>query len=114
MAVPFSNTLVTITRNVFAGSPTPDPLDSTPVVTVIASGVRATVNPPVTATEKLVHGDRVVYKSKLTCDPTAVLVADIVADAITGITWAVTWVTQVKGLGMDHTLAGLRMVSGGV
>jgi hypothetical protein len=113
MSVPLANTTVTITRNVYAGTPTPDPLDSTPTVQTVASGARATIAPPKSAKETLIRGDHVVYESELVCDPTALQVADFVLDNSTGLTWSVLWVTQVTSLGMNHTQAGLRRLTGG-
>jgi hypothetical protein len=115
MAIPLSTTLVTITRPTFPStSPSPDPYDSTPTLTVIASGVRATIAPPTSATVRLVGGDRDVYNSKLICDPTPVAVDDTVTDTVTGNVWTVLWVQASPQLGLSHTIAGIRLVTGAV
>jgi hypothetical protein len=114
MAIPLAMTTITVTRASAIGSPTPDPLDSTPSITTIATGVRASIDPPTTATVRLAGGDRVVYKSKLLCDPTPIAVADTVIDAVTGNVWTVDWVQPSPQLGLDHTIAGVRLVTGAV
>lgn len=114
MAVPLATTTVTVTRNQLPAAPNDDPYDSTPTVTTIATAVRATIDPPTEATVRLNGGDRVVYNSKLLCDPVLMAVGDFVADAATGLTWVVMAFQQVNGLGLNHTFANIRLTTGSV
>lgn len=48
---------------------------------------------------------------RLDCEPVALSHADRVVDA-EGAVYEVVWARQRKGLGLDHTVAGLRQVEG--
>ncbi len=110
MALPLATTTVSITRPVIpAGA---DPYDSTPTYTVIASGVRAVIDVPMSAKFRLIFGDRVVYDASMSSDPTDVEVGDTVTDLTSNQAWIVEKVQQVYHLGMAHTLAGLRYTTG--
>ena len=111
MAIPLATTTITITRPV--ETPGADPLDTTPVETQIASGIRAVISVPTSATLRLPGGDRVVYNARLTCDQADVEVGDTVTDALTSQVWSVMWV-QPSVKFVSHTIAGLRLVTGAV
>jgi hypothetical protein len=87
-----------------------DPYE-TKTATTLASGVRAHLSSP-SGIERLAGGSQEVLDKRLNCDPTTFDKDDRVTDEGTGVVYEVAWVDQRKGLGLDHTVAGLRKVTG--
>lgn len=77
-----------------------------------ASGVRAVISSPNGRAQGQAGGGREVIDAVLNCDPVSGEHTDLVVDDTTGETWEVVWVEQRKGLGVDHTRAGLKRVAG--
>lgn len=103
-------TTVTITR---VSEPVDyDEYDANPSSSaLVAEGVRAVVSLP-SANVALVGGDRITYSTRLTCDPVDLQAQDLVTDDIEGTSWVCLWARQSIGLGLDHTVASLREVTG--
>lgn len=115
MAIPLSNTHIAIDRvppdpnaNPQADGYAPPTEAQVPVR--IAKGVRAILTAP-SATTRLTGGTRVVWASTLTCDPCDLQTNDTVTED-SGRKWTVLWATPVKGFGLSHMTASLRMVEG--
>jgi hypothetical protein len=113
MAIPFATTAITIIRSTL--SVTADPYDSpaqypNPDSTVIVTGIRAVVSVP-TADTILTIGDRVVYTSKLTCDPCDLQEADLVTES-SGRIWKCLGPTPFGAFFISGMEAELRLVEG--
>lgn len=108
--IPIATSAITITRVEI--DPTIDPTkagDITP--TTIATGVRAVIDTP-SASVALSFGDRIVYTARLTCDPCDLQQNDTVIDTVGDTEWRVLWTRLKAGLGLDHRVAQLRLVTG--
>jgi hypothetical protein len=113
MAIPMNTNRITILRSLL--SPTEDPYDPpsdypNPLTVVIATNVRAVVGVP-TANPILTVGDRVVYTSKLTCDPVDLEEEDLVTDHY-GRIWVALGPTPFGAFGITGVQATLRLVEG--
>lgn len=101
-------TTATIERPSTAG----DPYEAA-TTAVVAAGVRAHVSAP-SGSDRAVGGDMEVITA--TCYlPAGTDVAhyDRITDDGTSTTYDVVWVRQRQGLGLDHVVAGVRVVQGG-
>lgn len=109
--IPIATSTGTVTRVEDAVDVDPyDPPSDHVAPTTIASGVRGVISPP-GGTARLVGGTRVVYDAKLTCDPTELKPEDLWIDS-GGLTWTVLFASQINALGMVHTAAAVRLVTG--
>lgn len=109
--IPFNTSTGTVTRVEDADTVDPyDPVDQHAAPTTIAENVRAVISPP-GGTAKLIGGDRVVHDATLTCDPTDLQPGDTWIDS-GGLTWTVLYASQINALGVVHTTARLRLVTG--
>jgi hypothetical protein len=111
VSIPFSTSTISITRSSL--SPTEDPYDPTtePADTTVVSGLRAVVGVP-SANPVLTIGDRIVYTTKLTCDPCDLEADDIVTDSVSGLTWVCLWAKAFEAFGLSGMEAQLRLTSG--
>lgn len=62
--------------------------------------------------EEVIGGSRSEIRDKLTADPVELLHTDQVLDESTDEVYDVTWVRQHRGLGLDHTTAGVSLTKG--
>ena len=111
MPIPFHTTLITIVRSTLdvAADPYEDPsLYPTPDSKVIAVGIRAVVSVP-TANVALSIGPRVVYTSKLTCDPCDLREDDFVTES-SGRIWQVLGPTPFGAFAISGMECQLRLV----
>lgn len=113
MPIPLSTTLISIVRSTLPDLQ--DPYDGPqaypdPSTTVIATGIRAVVGVP-TANAILTIGDRVVYTSKLTCDPCDLKESDIVTES-SGRIWVALGPTPFGAFSISGMQATLRLVEG--
>lgn len=108
MPIPLATTTITISR---AAAPADtDGYDTAPAASTVDWGVRAQISSPSGRNTMLV-GNRTVYLWKLTADPCDLRSDDTVTNA-EGETFIVQWARQRRGLGLDHTTAGLIQVEG--
>lgn len=115
MAVPFATTTISVLR-LPADLPEEDedyrdPYDAQPAREAISTGVRAHISAP-SGTERVAGGSQEVIDAKLACDPADLLHTDRVLDERTEIVYEVVWSLPRRGLGLDHTEAGLKLVEG--
>ena len=103
MSIPGATTTITVSSP-DAAEPY-EPVTHTPVVW----GVRAVIGRP-TGREAVATGAAEVIDAMLTCDLVALTHGQQVTDDVTGVVYAVEWVMARRGLGLDHTTAGLRRV----
>ena len=113
MPIPFATTAITIVRS--ALPLTEDPYDPpadypNPDSTLIVTGIRAVVSVP-TANTILTIGDRIVYTSKLTCDPCDLREADLVTES-SGRIWVCLGPTPFGAFAISGMQAQLRLVQG--
>lgn len=109
MTLPLSTTTVTVRRPT-AGEDRYETASATPTV---ASGVAAHVSSP-SGAELNAGGQQEQVDAVLLCEAgTDVSHYDEITDDTTGDVWTVAWTRQRVGLGLDHTIAGLRRVTGG-
>lgn len=113
MAIPFSTSLITIVRSTL--SATADPYDPpstypNPESVVVAVGIRAVVAPP-SASVALTIGDRVVYTSRLICDPVDLREGDLVTENY-GRIWEALGPSPWGAFALSGTQATLRLVQG--
>lgn len=109
MAVPLTTTTITITRPAVVG----DPYDAAETTSTVASGVRAHISAP-SGREAQRGGEQQTVDKILDADPVDLRHTDRVVDDGTGQTYEVAWVDQREGLGLDHTVAGLRRAGAAV
>ena len=112
MTLPLSTTTITIERRPLTVLDDPaDPADySTPEWELIESNVPAVISPP-TASNNLVAGDRITYSASLRADPCDLKANDRLTEE-DGTVWTVLWARPIVAVGLDHTEAQLRMVTG--
>lgn len=113
--IPLSTTTIRVERvpTVDDGGDPVDPYDPQPDAEIVAEAVRAVISSP-TGRERNIGGTQSAVEFSLSCDPVDLRHTDTVHDEATGLTYQVVWVTSRPsgGLGLDHTRAGLKMVSG--
>lgn len=105
-----TTTIAVLRRSVLA---TDDPYEVTAVPAAVAEGVRAVIGAP-SGLEVLAGGSQEDVTHRLDCDTTDLRSTDQVEDEATGDTYDVVWARDRTGLGLDHTVAGLRQVTGAV
>lgn len=76
-----------------------------------ATGVPATIGSPSGADRLAPGGGSEVIDAVLNCDPIDAGHRDRILDENTGEVWEVVWVQNRRGLGLDHTRAGLKRVT---
>lgn len=113
--IPFNTTLITIVRSLLPVTEDPyDPVTTpgypNPTSSVIVTGIRAVVSVP-TANTILTIGDRIVYTSKLTCDPCDLREADLVTES-SGRIWTCLGPTPFGAFFISGMEAQLRLVEG--
>ena len=101
--IPGATTTVTVSSPSAA-----EPYEAVTWTTTVA-GVRAVIGRP-TGREATATGAAEVIDAMLTCDPVTLTHGQQVTDDATGVVYAVEWVMARRGLGLDHTTAGLRRV----
>lgn len=107
--IPIATTTITINRQIF--DPKADRADpNPPYPETIVDGVRAVISAP-SGSNKLSGGDRIVYSAQLTCDPCDLRQNDSVVEP-DGTEWRCLWSRRQRGLGLDHQIAALRLVTG--
>jgi hypothetical protein len=106
MSIPLSTTTITISRK----RDDDDPYD-TPTVRPVANGIRAVIGSP-SGRDRVIGGDQSAIVAKLDCDVCDLRHYDYVTDDRTTVEYAVVWVTERQGLGLDHLEAGLTAVTG--
>lgn len=111
--IPVATTTIRVLRQV----PAPEPYEAAeddhgdPVApTVIAAGVRAQISTSKGAESS--SGTQEIVDFRLSCDPVELDHDDRVEDERTNLVYEVTWARQRFGLGLDHTEAGLRQITG--
>lgn len=77
----------------------------------VANGIRATIGSP-SGSDRVIGGEQSAVTAKLNADPCDLRHFDRVTDDQTCTEYAVVWVAQRPGLGLDHIEAGLRAVEG--
>ena len=109
MAIPFATTTIAVLRAGAGASD--DPYDPQPERETVASGVRAHISTS-TGYEQTQGGSQSIGDFRVTCDPTDIRHTDRIVDEVTGEEFDVEWATPRRGLGLDHTFAGLKQVKG--
>jgi hypothetical protein len=105
--IPVSTTTVTARR---VSEPEPGEGQS---VALLARGVRAVISTPTGTEQAAPGGGSEQIDAVLIADPIAGLAhTDRVVDDADGSSYEVAWVTSRRGLGVDHTRAGLVRVTG--
>lgn len=108
MTIPISTTTIRVEQSSQDGT---KDLYDTLTFTTLASGVRAVIGAP-GGSETVDAGSREEVVFRLDCDPVASMRHDDrVVDEASGITYEVIWVEQRGGLGLDHTVAELRLIT---
>lgn len=78
---------------------------------VVASGVPAHISSP-SGRERVAGAGQEAVEFQLICDTTEIQNNDRVRDLNTDEMYEVVWSESRKGLGLDHTVAGLSKVTG--
>lgn len=115
MAIPISNTLITVERPADLSNVEPWGGDAIPDPTVAAEDVRAVINVSVSLVAGATGpGDSESVRFTLLCDPVDLNYQDVVLDQVTGTRYAVTWAVQSPGIGgqLASTKAGLTTYQG--
>lgn len=103
--------IATTTIRVLRPDPTDEPYEEPGEPTVVASGVRAHISTS-TGREVVAGGSQEIVQFRMSSDPVDLTHLDRIQNEETGEIFEVSWVHQRRGLGMDHTQAGLKQVSG--
>jgi hypothetical protein len=101
--------VATTTITVFRPSASSDAYDGQTYTTAFA-GIRAVIGSP-GGTEVNAGGSSQQLSARLNCDPITLKHTDRVRDDQTDITYEVTWTARRLGLGLDHTVADLVVVT---
>lgn len=104
--IPVNTTTVAVRR-----ASEPEPGEGRTFATT-ATGVRAVIGSPSGRDQLQAGGGREVVDAVLNCDPISAAHTDQVVDEATSETWEIVWLEQRRGLGLDHTRAGLKRVAG--
>ena len=104
--IPLATTTITISRK----REDEDPYE-TPTIRAVATGIRAVIGSP-SGRDRVIGGDQSSITAKLDCDVCDLRHYDIVTDDRTCVEYAVVWVTNRIGLGLDHLEAGLNATVG--
>jgi len=100
-------TALTVTRPDGSG----DPYEAA-TTTTVTTGLSAHVSAP-SGADLHVGGAQQTITAVALCEPAPALQrGDLVTDPATGSTFAVAWVLQRVGLGLDHQKAGLSATAG--
>lgn len=101
--IPLATTTVTV-----ASRGTGEPYETPAGGATVAAGIPAHLSSP-SGLEQLQGGSQQVIDKRLLSERIDALTSDMtVTDDSTGLTYAVVWVDQRDGLGLAHTVAGLR------
>lgn len=107
MTLPFNTTTISVQRSNQDG--TKDAYDGV-TYSAVLSGVRAVIGSP-SGAETNAGGSSEDVSARLDCDPIDLRHDDRVTDEQTGETWLVTWTRRRIGLGLDHCVAELRVIT---
>lgn len=105
--LPLATTTISVLRSDQDG--TKDDLDGVTYAT-LASGIRAVIGEP-SGTETNAGGSSEDVLWRLDCEVTDLRHGDRILDETTGETFAVVWSRRRIGLGLNHTVAGLRTIT---
>lgn len=107
MALPVATTTIAVERSTQDGT-----LDAIDGVTFsqLASGIRAVIGSP-SGAETVTGSSSSTVTARLNCDPTDLKHGDRVYDEQTAITYEVSWTARRLGLGVDHVVADLLVVT---
>lgn len=110
--IPVATTTIEVLR--LPADPTRDPEDPQPAPVSVASGVRAHIS--TSRGREVVQGQSTqeIVEFRLSCDTADIQQDDQVRDEATGEVYHVMWARSRSGLGLEHTQAGLKQVSGNV
>lgn len=116
MTVPLATTTIAVLRlpdgTPEEGDDWPDPYDEQLTEReTIESGVRAHISAP-SGQEQVAGGEQSVVRFSLACDPIDLRHTDWVLDEGTNVVYSVVWAAARRGLGLEHTAAGLQLVEG--
>lgn len=110
--IPVATTTIAVLR--VPADPARDPEDAQPDAVEVATGIRAHIS--TSRGREVVEGasTQEIVDFRLSCDSTDIEKDDQVRDEQTGEVYEVTWARARRGLGLDHTQAGLKQVAGSV
>jgi hypothetical protein len=109
--IPVATTRVTIQRRQTKNDVDVDGYEADPPpLNTVAEKIRAVIPGP-SASVTLSGGDRVVYSSKLLTDVCDLQAADTLTES-DGTQWVVLWARHQKGLGLEHMVGEVRLVTG--
>lgn len=107
MTLPLATTSISVVRSNQDGT---KDVRTTLTWSVLKAGIRAHISTP-SGTETVDGGSRADVVYRLDADPCDLTHADRVLDEDTSITYEVVWAAKRRGLGLDHTVADLRVVT---
>lgn len=111
MAIPLATTTITVTRSLLDA--TADPYDAvTATPTDVAENVRAVIGSPSGFDSQRGQSHQEDVTHRLNSDPVALQPGDMIVDDVTGDEYTVVWARTRVALGVDHTVADLRQVTG--
>lgn len=107
--IPVATTTITVLSAVQTGD-----VDNWDAAAVSAeegvTGVRAVISSP-SGQATVQGGDQQIISARLNCDPIDLAHTDQVRDDTTGLVYQVVWSARRTGLGVDHTVADLAIVT---
>jgi hypothetical protein len=109
MSIPVATTTISVLRSDQDG--TKDAIDlASSTWSPVFSGIRAVIGSPAGG-ETNAGGSSEQVAARLNCDPITLRHTDRVLDDPTGVLYEVTWTARRFGLGLDHTVADLILVT---
>lgn len=106
MIAPYTTT-ITVERPSGGDIYDPDTADAT----VVSTGTRAHISAP-SGRANTIGGEQEAVELRLYCPIIDLVHTDIVIDETTDERFQVVWKKQRNGLGLDHIVAGLKLVDG--
>ena len=110
--IPVATTTIAVLRVPEDDHEVRDPEDVQPDPVEIATGIPAHISTSRGREEREGASTQEIVDFRLSCNVTDLTADDRVRDEATGEVYEVTWARERRGLGLDHTEAGLRQVTG--
>lgn len=111
MTLPLSTTTIAVKRTAPGSDIDPYVVSDNASDTTVATGIAAHISAP-SGRERVAGAGQEAVEFLLSCETTDIGNNDRVVDLETNETYEVNWAENRRGLGLDHTVAGLSKVTG--
>lgn len=111
MTLPLSTTTIAVKRTAAGSDTDPYVVSDNTSDTTVATGIAAHISAP-SGFERVAGSGQEAVEFRLACETAAIGNNDRIIDLETNEIYEVIWAENRRGLGLDHTVAGLRKVTG--